>query len=69
MMYKIDIELTEESFKNKCLEYDFDPEELEEDISVTVTRSCNTEDALSMLPKLLDMISEWKVASIKITEL
>lgn len=69
MMYKIDIELTEGYFENKCLEYDFDPEELEEDISVTVTRSCNTEDALSMLPKLLDMISEWKVASIKITDL
>lgn len=68
-MYKIDIELTEGYSETKCLEYGFDPEEIDEDISVTVTRSCNTEDALSMLPKLLDMISEWKVASIKITDL
>lgn len=57
-MNKTDIELTEGDFENKCLEYGFDPEEIEEDISITVIRSFDTEDALNILPILTDMISE-----------
>lgn len=68
MMYTIDIELTKNDFENKCLAYDFDPGELWEDLTVSITRHCNDEVALSKLPELLGMIFEWKVVSVKTTE-
>lgn len=68
MMYTIDIELTKNDFENKCLAYDFDPGELWEDLTVSITRHCNDEVALSKLPELLGKIFEWKVVSVKLTE-
>lgn len=68
MMYTIDIELTKNDFENKCLAYDFDPGELWEDLTVSITRRCNDEVALSKLPELLGKIFEWKVVSVKLTE-
>ena len=41
----------------------------EEDISVTVIRSFDTEDVQNMLPMLQHMISEQELASKKITEI
>lgn len=71
MMYRIDIEITEAHFKELCLDAGADQREVEEtEFHISLSHDCkDAEEVLGKLPHLLDMISEGKVTSIKITEL
>lgn len=71
MMYRIDTEISDAHFKEMCLEAGADQSEVEEtEFSVSFSRDCkDAEEVQKVIPHLLDMISEDKVTSIKITEL
>lgn len=71
MMYRIDTEVSEAHFKKLCLDAGADQRGVEEtEFSVSITRNCkDAEEVQKVIPHLLDMISEGKVTSIKITEL
>lgn len=71
MMYRIDIEISEAHFKELCLDAGADREGMEKtEFSVSISRDCkDAEEVQKGIPHLLDMISEGKVTSIKITEL
>lgn len=69
MMYKIDLTISVPYFKEVCLG-DGREGVKEIDFLVTLPRNCNdAEEVLQEIPLLLDMISEGKATSIKITKL
>lgn len=72
-MYKIDIEMSEKYIQDAYKLFGIDPQVIqqlaeEEPFRVATIDDNNVEDVLRMTPHLLDMISEKKVVSIKITE-
>lgn len=69
-MYKVDIELSEKYIQYAYKLFGIDPQEIQqaEPFRVVTIDDNNAEDVLRMTPHLLDMISEKKVVSIKITE-
>lgn len=70
-MYRIDTEISDAHFKEMCLEAGADQSEVEEtEFSVSFSRDCkDSEEVLKEISHLLDMISEGKINSIKISEL
>ena len=71
MMYRIDTEISEAHFKELCLDAGADQSGVEEtEFHVSITRNFkDSEEALREISRLMDMISEGRVNSIKITEL
>lgn len=69
-MYKVDIELSEKYIQYAYKLFGIDPQEIQqtEPFRVVTIDDNNAEEVLRMTPHLLDMISEKKVVSIKITE-
>lgn len=69
MMYKIKTELSEPFLIRAGIESGGDPERIIPAIASTVSSYKDSEKVLKEISHLLDMISEGKVTSIKITEL
>lgn len=72
-MYKVDIEMSEKYIQDAYKLFGIDPQVIQQQAEVEPFRVAtiddnNVEDVLRMTPHLLDMISEKKVVSIKITE-
>ena len=71
-MYKVDIEMSEKYIQYAYKLFGIDPQESQEaeaePFRVVTIDDNNAEEVLRMTPHLLDMISEKKVISIKITE-
>lgn len=69
MMYKIKAELSEPCLIRAGIESGGDPERIIPAIASIVSSCKDSEEALREISRLLDMISEGRVTSIKITEL
>lgn len=70
-MITVDIEIAEAHFKELCLEAGADQSGVEEtDFSVSITSGFKeAKEVLERIPHLLEMLSDGKISSIKITEL
>lgn len=70
-MYRIDTEISEAHFKELCLDAGAVQSGVEKmAVSVSTSFGCKApEMVLEVIPHLLDMLSEGKVTSIKITKL
>lgn len=69
MMYKIKAERSEACSISGVIEYEGKPVMTMPAVASTVISCKDSEEALKEISRLLDMISEGKVNSIKITEL
>lgn len=71
MMYRIDIHISTAHYKKMLLDVGVDQRAVENtNSSIYVPYDCkDAEEVQTVIPKLLDMFSEGKVNSIKITEL
>lgn len=69
MMYKIKAERSEACSISGVIEYEGKPVMTMPAVASTVISCKDSEEVLREIPHLLDMISEGKVTSIKITEL